>query len=141
MIFIKIFLTFALSFAIWLLIGGPGLESAGSLVIFVFLVLHLLVIIWNRATFRLFGGDDFTYGMVTQSINMLSFVYSLIITFIIFHFYGQSIPSFSSIPKYLWGALTLGLIGSFAIQMLSTKHVDPLPDRNDRRVFEKPGMD
>ncbi len=141
MIFIKIFLTFALSFAIWLLIGGPGLESAGSLVIFVFLVIHLLVIIWNRATFRLFGGDDFTYGMVTQSINMLSLVYSLIITFIIFNFYGQSIPSFSSIPKYLWGALTLGLIGSFAIQMLSTKHVDPLPDRNDRRVFEKPGMD
>ena len=86
MIFIKIFLTFALSFAIWLLIGGPGLESAGSLVIFVFLVLHLLVIIWNRATFRLFGGDEFSYVMVTQSINMLSFVYSLIITFIIFHF-------------------------------------------------------
>jgi hypothetical protein len=141
MIFIKIFLTFALSFAIWLLIGGPGLEAAGSLVIFVFLVLHMLVIIWNRATFRLFGGDEFTYGMVTQSINMLSFFYSLIITFIIFHFYGQSIPSFSSIPKYLWGALTLGLIGSFAIQMLSTKHVDPLPELNDRRVFEKPGMD
>jgi hypothetical protein len=141
MTFIKIFLTFALPFAIWLLIGGPGLEAAGSLVIFVFLVFHLLVIIWNRATFRLFGGDEFTYGMVTQSINMLSFVYSLIITFIIFHFYGQSIPSFGSIPKYLWGALALGLIGSFAIQMLSTKHVDPLPDTTDRRVFEKPRMD
>jgi hypothetical protein len=141
MIFIKIFLTFALSFATWLLIGGPGLEAAGSLVIFFFLVLHLLVIIWNRATFKLFGGDEFTYGMVTQSINMLSFIYSLIITFVIFHFYGQSIPSFDSVPKYLWGALTIGLIGSFTIQMLSTKHVEPLPDRDDRRVFEKPRMD
>ena len=141
MILIKIFLTFALSLATWLLIGGPGLDASGSLVIFAFLLLHLLMIIWNRATFKLFGGDDFTYGMVTQSINMLSFFYSVAITFIIFHFYGQSIPSFDSVPKYLWGALTLGLIGSFAIQMLSTKHVDPLPDRDERRVFEKPRMD
>ena len=100
-----------------------------------------VVIIWNRATFKLFGGDEFTYGMVTQSINMLSFIYSVIITFVIFHFYGQSIPSFDSVPKYLWGALTIGLIGSFTIQMLSTKHVEPLPDRDDRRVFEKPRMD
>ena len=141
MIFIKIFLTLVLSFVTWLLIGGPGLEASGSLVIFVFLVLHLIVIIWNRSTFKLFGGDEFTYGMVTQSINMLSFIYSVIITFIIFHYYGQSIPSFDSVPKYLWGALTLGLIGSFAIQMLTTKHVEPLPDRDERRVFEKPRMD
>jgi hypothetical protein len=141
MIFIKIFLTFALPFAMWLLIGGPGLESAGSLVIFVFLMLHLLVIIWNRATFKLLGGDVFTYGMVTLSINILSFIYSVLITFVIFHFYGLSIADFSTVPKYLWGALTLGLIGSFVFQMLSTKRVDPLPDRDDRRVFEKPRMD
>ena len=101
MIFIKIFLTFALSFAIWLLIGGPGLEAAGSLVIFVFLVLHLLVIIWNRATFRLFGGDEFTYGMVTQSINMLSFFYSLIITFIIFHCLLIVLESFIELTKFI----------------------------------------
>jgi hypothetical protein len=141
MIVIKIFLTFVISLAIWLLIGGPGLEAAGSLVIFSFLIIHLLTIIWNRETFKLFGGDEFTYGMVTQSINMLSFIYSLVITFVIFHFYGQSIQSFGSIPKYLWGALTLGLIGSFAIQIQSTRHVEPLADRDDRRVFEKPRMD
>ena len=141
MIFIKIFLTVALSFAAWLLIGGPGLDAAGSLVIFGFLAFHLIIIIWNRSIFKFFGGDDFTYGMVTQSINILSFVYSLIVTFVIFHFFGYSIPSFNSLPKYLWGTLALGLIGSITIQMLSTKYVSPLPNRDDRRVFEKPRMD
>jgi len=141
MMLIKIFLTFALPFAMWLLLGGPGLESAGSLVIFVFLVLHLLVIIWNGATFKLLGGDAFTYGMVTLSINILSFIYSVLITFVIFQLYGLSIANFSTVPKYLWGALALGLIGSFAFQMLSSKRVDILPDRDDRRVFEKPRMD
>jgi hypothetical protein len=141
MTFIKIFLTFALSFVTWLLMGGPGLEAAGSLVIFAFLVVHLIAIIWNSATFRLFGGDEFTYGMVTQSINMLSFVYSVIVTFVIFHLYGKSIPTFDAIPKYLWAVLSLGMVGSFAIQMLSTKHAIPLPDRDARREFEKPRMD
>lgn len=141
MTIIKIFLSLALSFATWLLIGGPGLDAAGSFVIFVFLIFHLMTIIWNRATFKFFGGDDFTYGMVTQAINLLSFVYSVIVTFIIFQFYGQSISNFDAIPKYLWAALSLGLIGSFAIQMLSTKHVSLLPNRDDRREFEKPRMD
>jgi hypothetical protein len=141
MIFIKLFLTFVLPFSMWLLMGGPGPETAGSLIIFVFLSLHLLVVIWNRATFKLFGGDDFTYGMVTMAINLLSFIYSSIIGLCIFYFYGLAIPNFSSIPKYLWGVLALGLIGNFVIQMLTTKHVDPLPDRDERREFEKPRMD
>jgi len=85
--------------------------------------------------------DDFTYGMVTMAINLLSFIYSSIIGLCIFYFYGLAIPNFSSIPKYLWGVLALGLIGNFVIQMLTTKHVDPLPDRDERREFEKPRMD
>lgn len=141
MMFIKLFMTVALPFIMWLLMGGPGPEKAGSLIIFIFLALHLVVVIWNRATFKLFGGDDFTYGMVTMAINLFSFIYSLIVGWGIFYFYGLAIPNFSSIPTYLWGVLALGLIGSFVIQMLTTKHVDPLPDRDDRREFEKPRMD
>jgi len=141
MTIIKVFLSFGLTFAIWLLIGGPGLDSVGTLLIFVFLVIHLLVIIWNRATFKIFGGDEFTYGMVSQSLNMLSFFYSLVITFVIFHFYGKSIPHFDDVPTYLWGALTLGMIGSFTIQGVSSKNVSRLPERSNRRVFEKPKSD
>jgi len=103
----------------------------------------LLFIIWNKETFSLFGGDAFTYGMATLGINLSSFTWTLVSGWIILYVYGVggSIASIQQVPYFVWGLLTLGLIGSLVIQMLTTNHVSPLPNRDDRRQFEPPRSD
>lgn len=143
MLIIKLILSVVLSFGFWLLYGAPDIQMAGNLAIFGCTVLHLLFIIWNKETFALFGGDAFTYGMATLGINMASFIWTLVSGWIILYMYGMGggIASIQQVPYFVWGLLTLGLIGSLLIQMLTTNHVSPLPNRDDRRQYESPRSD
>lgn len=137
---IKFILSVAFSFGFWLLYGAPEVQTAGNLAIFGCTVLHLLFIIWNKEMFSLFSGDSFTYGMATLGINLSSFIWTLIGGWIILYKYGEggSIASIKMVPYFVWGLLALGLIGSLLIQMLTTNHVTPLPNRDDRRQYEPP---
>lgn len=143
MIFVKLILSFVLSFGFWLLYGAPNIQMAGNLAIFGCTTLHLLFIIWNKETFNLFGSDSFTYGMVTLSINITSFIWTLVSGGLILYAYGEngSITSIQQAPYFVWGFLTLGLVGSLLIQMLTTNHVSSLPNRDDRRGYESPRSD
>jgi hypothetical protein len=140
MLAIKLFLSGLLSFAFWLLYGAPDMQMAGNLAILGCTVLHLLFVIWNKETFALFGGDGFTYGMVTLGINLLSFTWTLVSGWLILYVYGAggSVATIEQVPYFVWGLLALGLIGSLLIQMLTTNHVSPLPNRDDRREFDPP---
>jgi hypothetical protein len=143
MLFIKLILSFVLSFGFWLLYGAPDMQIAGNLAIFGCTVLHLLFIIWNKETFALFGADAFTYAMLTLGINMSSFIWTLVGGWLILYRYGDSgsISYIHQVPYFVWGFLSLGLIGSLLIQMLTTNHLSPLPNRDDRRQYEPPRSD
>lgn len=140
MLVIKIILSCLLSLSFWLLYGAPDMRMAGNLAIFGCTVLHLLFIIWNKESFAIFGGDDFTYGMATLGINITSFIWTLVSGWVILYVYGVggSITTIQQVPYIVWGLLTLGIIGSLLIQMLTTNHVSPLPNLDNRRQFEPP---
>ena len=117
------------------------MQMVGNLVIFGITILHFLIIVWNRQFFHLFGGDAFTYGMVTLGINLSTFVWTFAAGMIILYRYGHNISTFQDVPYFIWGLLSLGLIGSLLIQMFSIRSVAPLPERDERRNYETPRSD
>jgi len=141
MLVIKLLLSALLSYVFWLLYGAPEMQLVGNFLIFGFTVFHLLIIIWNRQIFLIFGGDVFTYGMITLGINLGSFLWTVGGGILILNWHDGKINSIRSVPYFVWGGLTFGLIASILIQMITTKSVSPLPNRDDRRSYEAPRSD
>jgi hypothetical protein len=138
---IKIFLSVALGLIVWLFIGGPSVKDAGNLIISIVVIFHLFVVIWSGPIFRIFKGDEFTYGMVTLGINILSLLYTMITAAVLLAIYGNSINDLNAVPKYIWAFMFLGVIFSVMIPMLTTSDVRPLPKKESRREFEPPKFD
>lgn len=141
MFLIKFIVTVVVAFAFWLLYGAPNLDEVGNLFIFGCTIVHLFMIVWNRETFKLFGGDEFTYGMAALGMNVATFFWTFIAGILILKFYGDSnhdIARFNQVPNPVWGLLLIGLVLSLALQIFSTRHVSKLPKIEDRRKFEPP---
>ena len=138
---IKLFLSAILGLIIWLFLGGPSVKDAGSLIITLIVVSHLYVVIWSGPIFRAFKGDEFTYGMVTLGINILSLLYTLIATAVLFKIYGNQINDLNTVPKFVWGFMLLGVVFSVLIPMLTTSDVRPLPKKESRRDYEPPNFE
>jgi hypothetical protein len=130
-----------ISFATWLIYGAPSLSMTGNALIFAVTGLHLGLVIWNREIFRVFRGDEFTYGMVTMGMNILSLLWTVVSGLIIVSVYGREIAALSSLPSMVWGIMSLGLLGAVLLPVLSTRSVAPLPDRDERRTYENPRSD
>ena len=113
----------------------------GNALIFAVTGLHLGLVIWNREIFRVFRGDEFTYGMVTMGMNILSLLWTVVSSLIIVSVYGREIAALSSLPSMVWGIMSLGLLGAVLLPVLSTRSVAPLPDRDERRTYENPRSD
>jgi hypothetical protein len=146
---IKILLSILLPALTWLLLGGPNLlDNSANLFIFAVVTLHLLVLIWNRQVFRIFGGDDYTYGAVNFALNLLACAYTLVVSASLFHklkifqwIWGEAlINSLSDLPKAFIGLACLGLLATLIIPMLSSRNVSPLPRKSERREYETPGQ-
>ncbi len=138
---IKLFLSAILGLIIWLFLGGPSVKDAGSLIITLIVISHLYVVIWSGPIFRAFKGDEFTYGMVTLGINILSLLYTLIATAVLFKIYGNQINDLNTVPKFVWGFMLLGVVFSVLIPMLTTSDVRPLPKKESRRDYEPPNFE
>ena len=138
---IKLFLSAILGLIIWLFLGGPSVKDAGSLIITLIVISHLYVVIWSGPIFRAFKGDEFTYGMVTLGINILSLLYTLIATAVLFKIYGNQINDLNTVPKFVWAFMLLGVVFSVLIPMLTTSDVRPLPKKESRRDYEPPNFE
>ncbi len=141
MLIIKLILSVVLSFSFWLIYGSPDLQMPGNVLIVGCTVLHLLIVIWNKEVFRVFRGDEFTYGMVGVGVNLASFGWTLGAGILVLYSYGKQINSLGMVPSFVWGGLCLGLIGSLLIPMLSTSKISQLPNRESRRDYELPRSD
>ncbi len=134
----RIIFSIVLPGTIWLLYGSPDLTLAGNLGIFLVVVLHLYTAIWVDALFTWFRGDRFTYGMVTLTINSLSFATTFFLGLFVFYKSGGKIESLGSISSIVWGLIWLGVLATIAIPMIASRHVAPLPNASERRDFENP---
>lgn len=146
---IKIFLSLALPALTWLLMGGPDLvNNSAYLFLFGVVTLHLLVLIWNQWVFRMFRGDAYTYGAVNFALNLISCVYTLLVSAVLFHqfivfqwiFSNAPINQLSDLPKVFIGLACLGLFFTLVLPVLSARAVSALPQKSERREYETPGQ-
>lgn len=137
----RLFFSTVLPPIIWLLFGGPDLALAGNAVLFLTVVVHLYVVIWNDFVFGLLRGDAFTYGMVTRAINMVSFLTSLVVGWLALLALGDQAASLSSVPKPALGVMILSLLLTIALPLLTSRQVSRLPTAADRRTFHDPRED
>ena len=123
---------------IWLLYGAPDLALSGNRALMAVIVLHLFAVIWLRPMFRLFRGDDFTYGMLGLSLNLVSFAVTLVAGFVGMRLIHQQLASVHDLPAIIWGMIGLGLAMTAAIPVLTMRSVSPLPKASGRREYEDP---
>lgn len=147
MIVFYIFFSVAIPAVLWFLFGGPDLRNTAHVLFFVVMVLHLYVLIWQRKIFKWLGGDYYTYGSANFAINLVSFIYTLVFSFLLFHrstlfefVFGTSYyKSVSQVPNVLIGFALAGLLVTVSLAVFTSRHLEPLPKKSDRREFETPG--
>ena len=122
----------------WLLLGAPRLDLAGNLSLFVVLVAHLYVVVWNDWVFRVFQGDRFTYGAVAATLNFISLATTFVTAWITLHNGAKHIERIIGISPYSWGVVALSLLATIIFPVLTQRNVAPLPDETERRVFKDP---
>jgi len=138
MLIIKLVLAILIGYVSWLLYGSPDTSLIGNLLIWGCTFFHIWIIIFNKEFFGLFGGDVFTYGMVNLGFNLTGFALHFISGLIILIRFDGKIDSIEMIPGFIWGLILIGILLSLLLPILSTRYVDPLPSRDDRRDFEPP---
>lgn len=134
----EILLSIAAPLISWLLLGAPHLNLSGNLALFVVLVAHFYVVIWNDLVFRLFSGDRFTYGAVALTINLISMVTNFVAVWVTLHIAAKHIARVTDISPYSWGVIALSLMATIIFPILTQRNVAPLPRATDRREFEDP---
>lgn len=123
---------------LWLLLGAPAPNRAGSLALCGILLLHLYSVVWLPQLFRLLRGDRFTYGLIGAALNMFSFAVSYVVVWVVFHLLGGALQEISEVASYVWGFLLMNLLGTVTIPLLSHRPVAPLPTRHERRTYAPP---
>lgn len=132
---------------LWLIFGGPDLRNTANALFFIVMVLHLYVLIWQRKVFQWLGGDYYTYGAANFAINLVSLIYTLAFSFLLFHravvfewIFGKSYyQGIADVPKVLIGFTMAGLLVTLSLAIFTSRHLDPLPRKTERRSFETPG--
>jgi hypothetical protein len=132
---------------LWLGFGAPDLNNSANALFFSVTVLHLYVLIWQRKVFKWLGGDFFTYGAANFAFNLLSLIYTVVLSFLVFHrsilfewLFGKSYyQSIDEIPRILVGFMLAGLVVTLAMALFSSRRLERLPSKSDRRSFETPG--
>lgn len=134
----EILLSAALPLIAWLLLGAPHLDLAGNLSLFIVLVAHLYVVIWNDLVFKIFRGDRFTYGAVAMTLNLISIVTTLVAVWFALHGAAKHLEHVSDISPYYWGVIALSLLATVIFPLITHRDVAPLPGEADSRIFEDP---
>jgi hypothetical protein len=142
-----IFFSAVIPAILWLIFGSPDLKNSANALFFIVMLLHLYVLIWQRKVFKWLGGDYYTYGAVNFAINLVSLIYTLALSFLLFHrsilfewMLGRSYyQDIADIPRVLIGFMLAGLVVTLSLAFFTSRHVEPLPAKSDRRTFETPG--
>lgn len=134
----EILLSVAAPLISWLLLGAPRLDLAGNLALFVVLVAHFYVVIWNDLVFQVFRGDLLTYGAVAMTLNFVSVVTNFLAVWFTLHHAVKRIEHISDISTYSWGIIALSLFVTIIFPVLTHRNVAPLPSAANRRDFEDP---
>ncbi len=132
---------------LWLIFGAPDLKNSANALFFIVMVLHLYVLIWQRKVFKWLGGDHYTYGAANFAINLVSLIYTVVFSFLLFHrsilfewaFGKNYYQDIGDIPKILIGFMLAGLVVTLSLAFFTSRHVQPLPVKTDRRTLETPG--
>lgn len=142
-----LFFSAAIPIILWLIFGAPDLNNSANALFFSVMVLHLYVLIWQRKVFKWLGGDYFTYGAANFAINLVSLIYTVVFSFLVFHrsvlfewLFGKSYyQGIDDVPRMLIGFMLAGLVVTLALAFFSSRHLERLPSKSDRRSFETPG--
>lgn len=139
--FSRLLFSLTIPLVIWLLFGAPSLALPGNAALLAVVVAHLYTVIWIDVLFTWLRGDVFTYGMVTRSINMLSFLTTLAIAWVAMLTLDRHAESLASVSMPAWGVMILGLLLTIALPLQTGRVVKSLPTAADRRSFHDPRED
>ncbi len=101
--------------------------------LFCILVAHLYAVIWNDITFRIFGGDRFTYGSVSLFLNLSSVLINFSTVWVTLHLGDKRIDRVTEISPYSWGLIFVSLLMTVIMPILSHRRAVPLPTESERR--------
>lgn len=139
--FVRVVLSFVLPALLWLAYLAPSLRLEGNAVLFGLSVVILLGIIWHRRIMALIQADEFTYSMVSTSINAMFGLLALLAIGAAFLWSGGSVERLDSVPILVWAAVLALFLLSWAVPLLSVRRQDSLPGRETRRSFERAGRE
>ena len=105
--------------------GAPHLNLTGNLALFCILVAHLYAVIWNDITFRIFGGDRFTYGSVSLFLNLSSVLINFSTVWVTLHLGDKRIDRVTEISPYSWGLIFESLLMTVIMPILSHRRAVP----------------
>jgi hypothetical protein len=138
MIAIRLLFSALLPLATWLVLGAPDLAPRGTLVAFGVMAFFELNWLWQRAAFRLFRGDRYTYGHVNTILASAALLLALAIGVAVLVRHGFKIDSWRQLAPWALLGWLVCLVLAWLIPMLTTSAVEKLPSASDRRKYADP---
>ena len=123
---------------IWLMFRGPVSFTVESALLFLAALLGFYMVIWSDLLFDVFGGDNYTYGLVAKAVSFIGFLITLIAALRGYYLIQVAPETSGIVSPFNWVVVVIGLFVPFWLPIASRWNVAPLPHKNIRREFEDP---
>ena len=133
----RVLLSLVLPTATWLSLSGPSLKSSGVLTVFLIMIFFQLSWVWMRYVTRLLRGDEYTYGVVISSLSAISCVVATANGAGFLYRRNFNVKDFHEINFFVFLIWLACLVFMWALPIASTSSPERLPNKNERRGFEK----
>jgi len=133
----RVLLSLVLPIATWLSLSGPSLKSSGVLTVFLIIIFFQLSWVWMRHVTRLLRGDEYTYGIVISSLSAITCIVSTATGAGFLYLRNFNVKDFHEINLFVFLIWLVCLVFMWALPMASTSSPERLPNKSERREFEK----
>jgi len=126
------------SLIIWLMFRAPISFTLESALLLLAALASCNMVIWSDLLFDVFGGDNYTYGLVAKAVSFIGFLVTLAAALRGYYLIRVASDTYGIVSPFNWVVVVLGLFVPLWLPIASRWNVAPLPQKNIRRKFEDP---
>jgi hypothetical protein len=126
------------SVIIWLMFSAPTSFTAESALLISCALFGFYMVLWNDLIFDVFGGDNYTYGLVAKAVSFIGFLITLVAALRGYYLIWVSPTVSGIVSPFNWVVVMLGLFVPLWLPIASRWEAAPLPHKNSRREYEDP---